>query len=466
MDASRGAPVAHTQIDAQRLWEQVRDHLAQELTAATFRTWVAPCKAVHYDGRRLVLAAPNAYTRDWLARRLQPLVERLAEQVAGHPVEVVFTLPHEPPPNTTAPNGDVALPRAWVETEKPDDGAQAFEVDGLALNPAYTFATFVVGASNEFAFTASRAVAERPGEAYNPLFIYGGVGLGKTHLLQAIAHALKDRGRRVVYLSAEAFFNAFIQALRTYEMDAFRRRFREVDALLVDDVHFLIGKERLQEEFFHTFNTLYAYNRQIVFTADRPPAALAALEERLRSRFEWGLIADIQPPDYETRLAIVRFKAESRGMRIPDDVLEYVARHIEGNIRTLEGALNRLWAYHELRGAPLTVAMAQAVLADLLSGRRWAKDPEGVLRVVAEEFGVTVQDLKGKSRARKVLIPRQVAMYLLREDLRLSFPQIGRLFGGKDHTTVMHAWQKTARAYEEDEALRKRIQRIRERMYG
>jgi len=269
----------------------------------------------------------------------------------------------------------------------------------------------------------------------------------------------------VYYISAEDFFNQFFHALRTHSMEAFRKRFRELDVLLVDDVHFLIGKERLQEEFFHTFNTLYYDRRQIVFTADRPPAALAALEERLRSRFEWGLIVDIQPPDYETRLAILRAKAEARGMTVPLEVLQFVARQVEGNIRTLEGALNRLWAYHELRGLPITREMAEAVLADLLP-KRWRPEPERVLRAVAEEFQVPVDKMRSRLRAKNVLLARQVAMYLLREDLRLSFPQIGRLFGGKDHSTVTHACEKIARAYDEDEALRRRIQRIREALYA
>ncbi len=291
------------------------------------------------------------------------------------------------------------------------------------------------------------------------------MGLGKTHLLQAIAHATRAEGYRVAYLSAEEFFNHFFHAIRHHQMDRFRLRFRRVDLLLVDDVHFLIGKERLQEEFFHTFNALYYEGRQIVFTADRPPVALAALEERLRSRFEWGLIVDIQPPDYETRLAILRSKAERWGMPVSEAVLEGIARHLEGNIRTLEGALNRLRAYAELRGQPITPEVAEAILADLLP-RRLQVDPQQLLRAVAEEFQISPEKLMSPSRTRKVVLPRQVAMYLLREDAGYSYPQIGQFFGGRDHTTVMYACEKMARAYERDEALRKRIRRIRERLYS
>lgn len=456
-------PTTQPRLTAHELWERVADLLRNDIAPTSFQTWVAPCRGLRFDGQTLVVAAPNAYARDWLADRVTDLIRQKLLGLLGQRVNVEFCVAGTPTVSEIKPP---SLPEAW--TLPPDLGEQAAaEVDlpPMRLHPQYTFANFIVGPNNEFAYSACLAVAQRPGEgAYNPLFIYGGVGLGKTHLLQAIAHALLPQGRRVYYISAEDFFNQFFYALRTHTMETFRKRFRELDVLLVDDVHFLIGKERLQEEFFHTFNTLYYDRRQIVFTADRPPAALATLEERLRSRFEWGLIVDIQPPDYETRLAILKAKAEVRGMHVPLEVLQFVARQVEGNIRTLEGALNRLWAYHELRGLPITREMAEAVLADLLP-KRWRPDPERVLRAVSEEFQVPVDKMRSRLRAKNVLLARQVAMYLLREDLRLSYPQIGRFFGGKDHSTVMHACEKIALAYEEDEALRRRIQRIREALY-
>ena len=462
--------VLATTWSPERLWKKVLQQFQQEMSPSSFNTWVRPSRAVAFDGQTLTIAAPNAYARDWLASRLTNGLKRKLLGLLGRPVDVQFVVqPLEEEGETESPGETpAALPEEWVHTitafgEEEEESLPA--LPALRLHPEYTFETFVVGPTNEFAYSACQAVAERPGRAYNPLFLYGGVGLGKTHLLQAIAHHTQAEGYRVYYLSAEDFFNQFFYAIRHHQMDAFRQRFRQVDLLLVDDVHFLIGKERLQEEFFHTFNALYYEGRQIVFTADRPPVALAMLEERLRSRFEWGLIVDIQPPDYETRLAILRAKAERYRMAVPEDVLDLIARHIEGNIRALEGALNRLRAYHELRRQPITRELAEAVLADLLP-RRLQIDPHQLLRIVAEEFETTVEKLMSTSRSRKVVLPRQVAMFLLREDARYSYPQIGHLFGGRDHTTVMYACEKIAQQYEQDETLRKRIRRIRERLYA
>ncbi len=451
------------------LWKKVLQQFQREMSPSSFNTWVRPSRVLNFDGKTLTIAAPNAYARDWLESRLTNGLKRKLVGLLGYPVDVQFVVhPSSGEGNKTQREVEQKpseVPEEWTYTDGLGEETPATDFPSLRLHPHYTFDTFVVGPTNEFAYSASQAVAARPGRAYNPLFIYGGVGLGKTHLLQAIAHCTISSGHRVYYLSAEDFFNQFFYAIRHHEMDAFRQRFRQVDVLLVDDVHFLIGKERLQEEFFHTFNALYYEGRQIVFTADRPPVALAMLEERLRSRFEWGLIVDIQPPDYETRLAILRAKAEWYRIDVPEEVLDLIARHMEGNIRALEGALNRLRAYHELRRQPITRELAEAVLADLLP-RRLEVDPHHVLRVVAEEFELTVEKLLSPSRSRKVVLPRQVAMFLLREDARYSYPQIGHLFNGRDHTTVMYACEKIARQYEQDETLRKRIRRIRERLYA
>ncbi len=466
-------PMTTKTQDLSALWKQILGLFQNEMSPTSFDTWLRPSRAVAFDGQTLTVAAPNAYARDWLESRLSNGLRRKLVGLLGRHVQVRFVVQPQGEPTPEEAAAEPAslpppLPEEWLEAAPATEEAEEEDLPPLPplrLHPRYTFETFVVGPTNEFAYAASRAVAERPGQTYNPLFIYGGVGLGKTHLLQAIARATRAAGYRVAYLSAEEFFNHFFQAIRNHQMDAFRLRFRRVDLLLVDDVHFLIGKERLQEEFFHTFNALYYEGRQIVFTADRPPVALAALEERLRSRFEWGLIVDIQPPDYETRLAILRAKAEHMGLRVPEEVLDRIARHLEGNIRTLEGALNRLRAYGELRGRPITLEAAEAILADLFP-RKLQVDPQRLLRTVAEEFEVTVEQLMSTTRSRKVVLPRQVAMYLLREDARYSFPQIGHFFGGRDHTTVMYACEKIARAYERDETLRKRIRRIRERLYS
>ena len=308
------------------------------------------------------------------------------------------------------------------------------------------------------------AVAENPANAYNPLFLYGGVGLGKTHLLHAIGNACLAQGLVVRYVSSEEFTNDLINAIRIHDTEAFRDKYRKVDVLLIDDIQFIAGKESTQEEFFHTFNTLHGQNKQVVLTSDRPPKALVTLEERLRSRFEWGLTADIQPPDFETRVAILRFKAEEAGKTVPMEILETIARYMHTNIRELEGALTRVLAYAELRGMPLTPQLVEAALADMLP-RRQEIAPERILQAVAEAFGVSVERLRSKSRAHKVALPRQVAMYLLREDAKLSLPQIGELLGGRDHTTVKYGYEKIADKIESDERLRRDVLLLREKLY-
>lgn len=458
-------------MELEKLWEKLLYHLRQELPPGSYERWVAGAQALELNDTTLVVAVPNEQTRAWWDSRLRNGLRHKLKALLGRQVDVHFVVQPEAVAMPTEPisepsPGETSL--WWTEwIGQSSNTVEATDSQAplpIRLRPHYTFKTFIVGPSNEFAYSACRAVADRPGQAYNPLFLYGGVGLGKTHLLQAIAHTTLSAGLRTLYLPAEEFFNQFFHAIRHHQMDNFRQRFRTVDVLLVDDVHFLIGKERLQEEFFHTFNALYYEGRQIVFTADRPPSALAMLEERLRSRFEWGLIVDIQPPDYETRLAILRAKAEWFHLPLPDAVLELLARRLEGNIRTLEGALTRLRAFYELRGQPISPDVTEALLADMFP-RRLQIDPQRLLRVVAEEFGISVDKLLSASRARKVVLPRQVAMYLLREDARYSFPQIGQVFLGRDHTTVMHACAKIAEQYEQDENLRKRIQRIRERLY-
>ena len=332
------------------------------------------------------------------------------------------------------------------------------------LNPHYTFDSFVVGASNRLAHAASLAVVERPAFAYNPLFLYGGVGLGKTHLLHAIGNACGARGLQVLYVSSEEFTNDLINAIRTRTTPAFREKYRHMDVLLIDDIHFIAGKESTQEEFFHTFNTLHGQNKQLVLTSDRPPKALVTLEERLRSRFEWGLTADIQPPDLETRIAILRAKADQRGRQVPDEILTAVAYAIQANIRELEGALTRILAYGDLLGLPLTVDLVESALGDMLPKKRDIA-PEGIVQAVAGSFGLPVERLLGRDRSREAALPRQIAMYLLREETGTSLPQIGDLLGGRDHTTVMYGCDKVADLLERDERLRRQVSQIRENIF-
>jgi chromosomal replication initiator protein len=352
-----------------------------------------------------------------------------------------------PPPPTQPEPFDSAENRPLAAYDQPGRSSN--------MNPRYLFETFVVGSGNRLAHAACLAVAEKPARAYNPLFLYGGVGLGKTHLLHAIGNAGHARGLNVLYVSSEEFTNDMINAIRTHTNQAFREKYRSADVLLVDDIQFIAGKESTQEEFFHTFNTLHGQDKQIIVSSDRPPKSLVTLDERLRSRFEWGLTADIQPPDLETRLAILRSKAERSGRQVPHEILEGIARRVQSNIRELEGALNRILAFADLSGTPLTPQLVDVALADLLPQRRNIS-PQKILEAVATFEGIGVDDLIGQNRSAKIAVPRQIAMYLLREINDISFPQIGELLGGRDHTTVMYGIKKI----DDDEKLRSRAKKI------
>ena len=458
-----------------QVWQTVLGQLQMEMPKAAFDTWVRDTRPVALQDGKLVVGVHNAYARDWLESRLRSTVRRKLAGLFARPVDVDFVV-----------WTDEALAALKAEGQENDNGHEGRNGNGhhggnghrrgaayaapppshseAAINPRYTFENFVVGSNNRLAHAASMAVAEKPARAYNPLFLYGGVGLGKTHLLHAIGNACLAQGLVVRYVSSEEFTNDLINAIRSHNTGTFREKYRKVDVLLIDDIQFIAGKESTQEEFFHTFNTLHGQNKQIVITSDRPPKALVTLEERLRSRFEWGLTADIQPPDFETRVAILRFKAEEAGKDVPMEILETIARYMHSNIRELEGALTRVLAYAELRGMPLTPQLVEAALADMLP-RRQEIAPERILQAVAEAFGISVERLRSKSRAHKVALPRQVAMYLLREDAKLSLPQIGELLGGRDHTTVKYGYDKIADQIESDERLRREVLLLRERLY-
>jgi chromosomal replication initiator protein len=323
----------------------------------------------------------------------------------------------------------------------------------------------VVGASNRLAHAASLAVADKPATAYNPLFLYGGVGLGKTHLLHAIGNQCITNGMNVLYVSSEEFTNDLINAIRAHTTQAFRDKYRRIDVLLIDDIQFIAGKESTQEEFFHTFNTLHGQNKQIVMTSDRPPKAMVTLEERLRSRFEWGLTADIQPPDFETRVAILRFKCDRAGYQVPDNIMEIIARRFQSNIRELEGALNRVVAHADLRGLPFSTDLVESSLADLLPREKEIK-PDEIIQTVADMFNIPVDRILGRDRTKEIALPRQIAMYLLREEANISLPQIGESLGGRDHTTIMYGCDKIADLLERDDKLRRQLIEIKEQLYG
>jgi chromosomal replication initiator protein len=425
---------------------------------AAYDTWVRDAELVSYEDGSFIIGVHNAYARDWLESRLCSTVTRLLTGIMNRSVGVRFVVWNSP----------IEKAEPEPEEELTSDPALAVQ-EGPTLNgtinPRYSFENFVVGANSRLAHAASLAVAERPAQAYNPLFLYGGVGLGKTHLLHAIGNLCGRRGLQILYVSSEEFTNDLINAIRSHTTQAFREKYRRIDVLLIDDIHFIAGKESTQEEFFHTFNTLHGQNKQLVITSDRPPKALVTLEERLRSRFEWGLTADIQPPDFETRQAILRAKADRAGYNIPNEILELIARRVQSNIRELEGALTRVMAFCDLSGLPLTAQLVTSALADLLP-RRSEVRPDEVVRKVADVFGVTVDRVLGRDRSQEVALPRQVAMYLLREESNFSLPQIGEALGGRDHTTVMHGYQKVADLLERDDRLRRQVIEIREQLYG
>lgn len=440
-------------MKAEQAWQAALGQLQMEMPKATFDTWVRDALYTAYEDGEFIVSVQNAYARDWLEGRLTSTVTRLLTGLMNRTVSIRFIVWND--------NGNLSKTEEPVE----DTSEERNPSISSALNGRYTFENFVVGASNRLAHAASMAVAERPALAYNPLFLYGGVGMGKTHLLHAIGNTCERRGQQILYVSSEEFTNDLINAIRAHTTQAFREKYRRCDVLLIDDIQFIAGKESTQEEFFHTFNTLHGQDKQIVISSDRPPKAMVTLEERLRSRFEWGLTADIQPPDFETRVAILRSKADRAGYKLPGDILEVIARRVQSNIRELEGALTRIVAFANLSGLPITPALVDSSLADLLPRRRDVQ-PQDILRTVSEVFGVTIDRLLGRDRSHDVALPRQVAMYLLRQESHFSLPQIGDALGGRDHTTVMYACDKVADLLERDDRLRRQVIKVREQVYG
>jgi len=442
-------------MNPSQAWQATLGQLQMEMSKAAFDTWVKNTEFVEHQGNFFTIGVHNAYARDWLDSRLSATVTRLLTGLMDAPQQVRFSVWHK----------DIDDEELDIHTDEEKAVAVNVAVSNVTLNARYSFDNFVVGASNRLAHAASMAVAESPARAYNPLFLYGGVGLGKTHLLHAIGNSAQQQGLQVLYVSSEEFTNDLINSIRSHNTTAFRERYRRSDVLLIDDIQFIAGKESTQEEFFHTFNTLYGQDKQIVMTSDRPPKALVTLEERLRSRFEWGLSVDIQPPDLETRIAILRSKADRAGRQVPHEILESIARQVQSNIRELEGALTRVMAFADFSGQALSTQLVSTALADLLP-QRSTIEPNSVIRAVAAAFGITNEQIYGRDRTREVALPRQVAMYLLRDAANISLPQIGEALGGRDHTTVIYACEKVADLIERDDRFRRQVLQLREQIFG
>jgi chromosomal replication initiator protein len=420
---------------SQTFWSRLQKQLQQQLDPEEFATWFRPLRVGKEDGDRLVLVAPNSRFLHTLEESYRPTVDRAVAGLGGRGFEVLFSLDD-----------------AEVSSDEP--------IEPSHFNPKYLFENFVEGKSNEFASAAAKRVAENPSLSYNPLFLYGGVGLGKTHLLHAIGHEIQ-RSRpqlRVLYLAAEQFVNELINSIRFDRMPAFRERYRTIDVLMIDDVQFLANKERTQEEFFHTFNTLYTSQKQIILSSDSSPRNIPTLEERLRSRFEWGLIADIQPPDLETKVAILQRKAAFERVQLPEEVAEFIAQQVKSNIRELEGLLNRVLAFSSLTGKPLTLALARETLKDILPEEGKKPAAAEIIKFVARHYDLKVSEIKSKSNSRQIVIPRQVAMYLCKRLTNLSYPEIGKLFNDKHHSTVMYSVEKVQQMRDADPDLDRVLQ--------
>jgi chromosomal replication initiator protein len=428
------------QTPDRNIWDRVLGKIEARVNAHSFKTWFRPTHLVSEDDLSLRVRVPNSWFAEWLQTNYLPVIQDVLREIERPGLSVEFV--HDRDVAAARPHAGVAAGHGSRGMLKPSAGVSEDTLPGW-LNPRYTFDKFVVSSCNQFAHAAAIAVAEQPSRAYNPLFVYGGVGLGKTHLMQAIGNRLAHRGgARMRYLSTEQFMNELINAIRFERTLEFKDRYRNVDVLLIDDIQFLAGKERTQEEFFHTFNALHDAQKQIVITSDCPPRAIPTLEDRLRSRFEWGLIADIQPPDLETKIAILRKKAEADGVVVPDDVALFIATNSKSNIRELEGSLIRVVAYASMSGREMTLDLAKETLQDLLVVESPAITVESIQKLVSNHYNLKVTELKSKNNSQQIAFPRQVAMYLCKRMTESSLPEIGRRFGGKHHSTVIHAIQK------------------------
>ncbi len=435
-------------MNFKELWDRILDNLPESIPKPSVETWLRPVELLGITENRITVQVPNKFYKSWIAENFESALRESVKKTLGiEEPEIEYQIENRPK-EKTEPR------RTETRPQRPQ------------LNPKYTFENFVVGPGNQFAHASAMAVAEKPGKVYNPLFIYGGVGLGKTHLLHAIGHkVIKEHDKlRVIYTSAEKFMNELIDSIKNDRMPEFRRRYRRTDVLLIDDIQFIAGKDRTQEEFFHTFNELHNEGKQIVLTSDRPPAEMDHIEERLKSRFQWGLIADIQPPDLETRIAILKKKAEAEGIELPDDVAYMIAKRIKSNVRELEGCLVKISAMASLMHKGIDAELARKILDSLYPHQEEDLSPETIVKVVAEWFGLKPSDVKSRRRSRNIVVPRQIAMYLMRKLTPMSLPDIGEFFGGMDHSSVLHSVKKVEKLLETDGNIRKTVEELERRL--
>lgn len=450
------------------IWRAVLAEFELKLSKANFTTWFRSTGIGEYEAGKITICVPNTFTKSWLEKKYHSEVVKAIERVTGKPVKKV---------DYKVENVKHITERECVLQQEPTVSSPQTPIysnvlekaSKFGLNPKYTFDNFIVGRENELAHAAAQAVVKRPGDAYNPLFIYGDVGLGKTHLTQAIGHAMLEVNPqiKILYVSSEKFTNEFVSAVKEGKAKEFKNRYRTVDLLLIDDIQFIGGKEQTQEEFFHTFNELHQQGKQVVLTSDRPPKAIPALEDRLRSRFEWGMIADISTPSMETRIAILQAKAQEKGLKINEEIFRTIASSVQNNIRELEGALNKIAALHDLQSTPITPESVQSVLSSMQSqNMRKSVTPREIINAVSSFFDISIDQLLGKSREKKISFPRQIIMYLLRTELDMSYPAIGQELGGRDHTTAIHAQNKITDLIENDLKIKQDIELIKQRMYA
>ena len=448
----------------EELWQAVLAQIQFNISPANFATWFKNTKILFKKEGEIVVSVPNHFSKEWLENKYNKTILKIIRSLNEDIKEIKYEVPRASSTIEKKPSQSI---NRYIENEQL--GFQEFKVDKITnLNPRYTFDNFVVGSFNELPHAAGLAISKNPGSVYNPLFVYGGVGLGKTHLIQAIGNqVIKDfSNKKIKYISSEKFISGVVSSIKNHRIEDFKNNFKKVDVLIIDDVQFLAGKEKTQEEFFHIFNSLYEKNKQIIISSDRPPKVISNIEERLRSRFEGGMIADISSPDYETRMAILKVKSQEKEIKLSDDILEYIASHIEKNVRELEGALNRLTACQKLNNKTPDLQTTKTLLKNVILAPPKVISPKKVIQTVTQFYDLKEKDIINSSRKKEIVLPRQIAMYLLRDLLNYSFPFIGKKFGGKDHTTAIHAYEKIAREIKTKETLSEEINLIKQRLYS